>query len=300
MSLSFNSLKAIFESKSAKNPEPKKEQKKEVYNGQNIVSKAQNNIKTSQMTAQNITKEKPPQNNKKKINFEDFPKNPEDYIAKAKKIKHPIEGSQKIGNIENTSLVAYKYPGKINKKNEIIKTILFIGQSGTGKSTLINALLNFLLGVLTEDTFRYKIVFGDQKKAKDQTESQTVDIETYDIKSPLYPGIIFRLIDTPGFGDTGNVNQNQNPSGEKDEKDKEIFLEKFGTFFEKDFEKKCGKNLNAACFIVKASENRYNEFQQKIFERVTKIFATDVKENFLAIFTHNDSDIPNSIELMTK
>jgi len=108
------------------------------------------------------------------------------------------------------------------------------------------------------------------------------------------------LIDTPGFGDTGNVQNNQNVFEEKDLKDKEIFLKKFGTFFERDFEKKCGGSLTSACFIVKASENRYNEFQQKIIERVTQIFATDVKENFLSIFTHADTFNPDSKQLMTK
>ena len=301
ISSKVGSLLAVFDKKKANQPEPKTNQQKEVYNGQNIMTKKQNEIQKPQNTTQKkIEKEKSTKNDKIKIRIEDFPKNLEDYKAKAKEIKHPIEGSKKIGKIENSLLDAIKYPGKINIKNEVIKTILFIGQSGTGKSTLINALLNFFLGVLPEYKFRYQIVLGDKKKGKDQTESQTVNIDIYNIRSPLYPGIVFRFIDTPGFGDTGNVNNNQNPSEEKDKTDKEIFLERFGTFFQKDFEKKCGKTLNAACFIVKASENRYNEFQQKIFERVTKIFATDVKENFFAIFTHNDSNSPKSKELMQK
>ena len=243
ISSKVGSLLAIFDKNKANQPEPKTNQQNEVYNGQNIMKKKQNEIQKPQnITQKKIEKEK---SKNDKIRIEDFPKNLEDYKAKAKEIKHPIEGSKKIGKIENCLLDAIKYPGKINIKNEVIKTILFIGQSGTGKSTLINALLNFFLGVLPEYTFRYQIVLGDKKKGKDQTESQTVNIDIYNIRSPLYPGIVFRFIDTPGFGDTGNVNNNQNPSEEKDKTDKEIFLERFGTFFQKDFEKKCGKTLNA-------------------------------------------------------
>ena len=86
MSSSFNTLKAIFESKSAKHLEPKKNQQNEIYNGQNIISKDQNKIKntqTNQKKTQNLDEEKPPENDKKKLNIEYFPKNLEDYIAKA-------------------------------------------------------------------------------------------------------------------------------------------------------------------------------------------------------------------------
>lgn len=60
------------------------------------MTKKQNEAPKIQNTTQNkIEKEKLTKNDKIKIKIEDFPKNLQDYKAKAKEIKHPIEGSKK-------------------------------------------------------------------------------------------------------------------------------------------------------------------------------------------------------------
>ena len=51
-----------------------------------------------------------------------------------------------------------------------VLNIILIGQSGHGKSTLINTFANFLLGVNLFDKFRYVVV---SKEGGDQTKSQT-------------------------------------------------------------------------------------------------------------------------------
>jgi type IV secretory pathway ATPase VirB11/archaellum biosynthesis ATPase len=54
------------------------------------------------------------------------------------------------------------------KKN---RTIMVLGATGAGKSTLVNRMINYILGVTWDDTFRFKLV--DEGTAKSQAHSQT-------------------------------------------------------------------------------------------------------------------------------
>ena len=213
-----------------------------------------------------------------------FPKDFDDYINKSKKITHPIQNSKYIKTKENLKI--YQYIEDIKIKNEKLITILFVGETGSGKSTLINAFLNYLLGILKTYDFRYEIVKVFEND--DKTQSQTKEINTYFIRSPLYPGLIFRFIDTPGFADTKN---------EENEKEREI-SEKIMKFLGKFIDNE--ELLNAICFIVKYSTTRFNKYQKEIFSNVTKLFATDVKDNFITLFTFYMGSKISAKEIMTK
>ena len=52
-----------------------------------------------------------------------------------------------------------------------------------------------------EDPFRYKIIIENEDH---QTASITSKITSYYIKNPR-TNLVYRLIDTPGFGDTGGI-----------------------------------------------------------------------------------------------
>ena len=213
--------------------------------------------------------------------------------------KHPIYGSVKIDEIrgKKNNLDIYNYPLNIeySSKEETI-SILFVGQSGTGKSTFINAYINHLLDITSTDNIRYKIIFGDANKENDQTQSQTDYITIYNIRSPKYDNKVFQLIDTPGAGDTRNDNDKQISKLEKDKKEKE-YLKMYTELFSKEIGK-----LNSIVFVVKSSENRENEFQKRVIKLITDLFADDVSQNCLAILTHTDNDeiVPNAVQLLEK
>ena len=103
---------------------------------------------------------------------------------------------------EKNSLKIYKYPSQNFEIIDIIKckNIIVIGETGSGKTTLINSFINFLMNIKLTDDFRYVLI--DEGQNQNQKESQTSNINSYYIlpENKDFPPI--KIIDTPGFGDT--------------------------------------------------------------------------------------------------
>ena len=99
-----------------------------------------------------------------------------------------------------SNIKLYLYP-KITFSSEEennSKVILLIGQTGEGKTTFINALVNIYSGVAIEDNFRYLLVYDEDNS--DQTKSKTKDVNIYNIrpkKGLNFPPL--KIVDTPGL-----------------------------------------------------------------------------------------------------
>jgi len=98
-----------------------------------------------------------------------------------------------------------------SKKKVECKTILLMGATGSGKTTLINAMVNYILGVEFEDPFRFLLIKeeGSTSSPVDQAESQTSKVTAYELHHQEGFRIPFSLIivDTPGYGDTKGIDR---------------------------------------------------------------------------------------------
>ncbi len=85
-----------------------------------------------------------------------------------------------------------------------------MGETGSGKTTMINAMINFILGVEWEDDFRFVLV-DEQVRGASQAHSQTQEVTAYDLHYQDGFRIPFSLtiVDTPGFGDTRGFAQDK-------------------------------------------------------------------------------------------
>ncbi|XP_067234823.1 uncharacterized protein [Chanodichthys erythropterus] len=157
-------------------------------------------------------------------------------------------------------------------KNKPHKIILMVGETGTGKTTLINVMINYMLGVQREDKVWFEIT-DDQKKLH-QTSIITV-YEFYPQESP----IDLTIIDTPGYGGTHGI-----------DKDKEIAESLLSlSTSEKEIHE-----LHAVCLVIMAHQIRLSDRQIYIFDAVQSLFGRDIAENIVLLFTHSTGAPPKN------
>ncbi|XP_062330020.1 uncharacterized protein LOC134030369 [Osmerus eperlanus] len=161
------------------------------------------------------------------------------------------------------------------------KTIMLVGATGSGKTTLINAMINYILGVKQKDPVRFELV--PKESDKSQAHSQTSEITAYQINHCKDFAIDFSLtiIDTPGFGDTRGI-----------AKDKEIvdMVRKF-------FSAKDGiSSIDAVGFVTQSALVRLTPTQKYIFDSILSIFGKDIEDNIVLLATFADGQVPHVLQ----
>ena len=161
-----------------------------------------------------------------------------------------------------------------------------MGATGAGKSTLLDGFFNFLLGVKWEDPYRFKLVSlkpeEKERLKKDETASHTEWITAYTIPYRGGASILpydLNIIDTPGFGDTRGIEQDQR-----------IFAQ-MKCFFENSLHHGI-HTLSGVCFVVQAALPKLTPTQRYIFHQILAIFGKDIEENIFPLVTFCDAQKP--------
>ncbi|XP_028283137.1 uncharacterized protein LOC114449572 [Parambassis ranga] len=169
--------------------------------------------------------------------------------------------------------------GKENMRQN--RTIMLLGATGSGKSTLINAMINYIVGVEWKDCFRFRLIHEDQSTS--QAHSQTSEVTVYQINHQDGFRVPFSLtiIDTPGFGDTRGVARDK----EITEQIRRLFTSLNGV-----------TEIDAVCFVSQAALARLTPTQRYVFDSVLSIFGKDVEENIKMLITFADGKQPPVLE----
>ncbi|XP_077083248.1 uncharacterized protein LOC143736433 [Siphateles boraxobius] len=176
---------------------------------------------------------------------------------------------------ENGKVRKWTYGNKDTSKQN--KILLLVGETGVGKTTLINTMVNYLLGVKFEDEEWYEIT--EEEEASDQSQSQTSEITMYEVFHKKSP-ISLTIIDTPGYGDTRGL-----------ERDLEV-AENLSMLFQSN-DGVC--EVDAVCYVTQASKNRLSDRQNYVISSILSLFGKDIMNNIVFLVTHSDGLPPENV-----
>ena len=158
------------------------------------------------------------------------------------------------------------------------KVIMLVGAIGAGKSTLINSIANYILGVGWETQFRFKLI---EHENISQAHSQTSWITAYTFHAQKGSPIKYDLtiVDTPGFGDSRGI-----------ERDKEI------TRHIKHFFSVKPPNeidvIHGIGIVAQAALVRLTPTQKYVFDSIFSMFGKDIADNIFLMSTFADGQPP--------
>ncbi len=151
------------------------------------------------------------------------------------------------------------------------RTILFVGDSSSGKTALINALINYVLDVNLEDPFRFQLI----DPSKDDNQS---GVTVYDINFVKGMRIDYSLtiIDTPNYVEGQPV--------------KNVEITKT---IDKFFDVKNGiQQVNMVGFAVDSKSPNLMPIHFYIYCSLMTIFGNKIKENVYYLFNYDNHQKP--------
>uniref|UniRef100_A0A3B1JAY1 AIG1-type G domain-containing protein n=1 Tax=Astyanax mexicanus TaxID=7994 RepID=A0A3B1JAY1_ASTMX len=156
------------------------------------------------------------------------------------------------------------------------KTILMVGATGTGKSTLINAMVNYMLGVEFSDRIWCEII----ETKENQTDSHTKTVTVYDVHAEENP-FSLTVIDTPGYGGIEGIKEDLKITQSL----YELFKSKDGIH-----------EIDVACLVVSASTTRLTNTQRYVFDAILSLFGKDMEKNITVLITRSPKKPINAIK----
>ena len=217
------------------------------------------------------------------------------HVSKQRSVENPPDlGIQVNGATEQRISKNELIGSSLPVDDDEVINILLLGETGVGKSTFINAFANYLAFsslqqardsepvVLIPVSFtltsgqhfeEHNITFGECDPSSNEQfnkrgQSVTQQCRSYVFDLPHHQRRRVCIIDTPGFGDTRGI--------EQDDRNIEHIREYITQW----------KYLHAVCFLLKPNESRLNIFFRSCFDQLFSLLGPGVGANVMFCFTN--------------
>lgn len=204
----------------------------------------------------------------------------------ASEVNQLLEGQTTLAREENGFKIHYVLPQEEQEDRERgfrvftigqpsdqpTRCILLMGETGAGRTTFINAVINYLFGVRFEDSFRLQVK-EDTEETHMETESQTDLITAYVInhKEGMKHEYNYVFIDTPGLADTCGAQQQQDTRCRL----KAFLTSNFGV-----------NELSCVGLVAKASTDKNLDTEKAVLKEITSLLGDTVPDITHIIATH--------------
>ena len=182
--------------------------------------------------------------------------------------------------------------GPENRDKET-KVIMIVGCTGAGKSTLIDAITNHIIGVDFADDFRFRLINPSNTVTEaskgHHASSQTGWVTAYELRYQEGFQVDHNLviIDTPGYGDTRGIGQDHLITAQI----REFFGDPRGVGGIVD-------HIDAIGFVAKAADARLTSTSKYVFDSILSLFGKDVRDSIAVFATFADASLPPVLDAL--
>ena len=166
------------------------------------------------------------------------------------------------------------------------KFAILFGFTGSGKSTLINGMINHVLGVQWADPFRFCL--AKTWNTANQASNHTSPITAYTIHHVQGMRIDYDLtiIDTPSYGGTEGLEQ-----------DREV-ARIIVRYLNHQQRQPGSHSIDAVCFVTNSTESTLTPAQKYGLESAVSLFGRDIAGSFRLLVTIADEMMPPVLDAM--
>ncbi|XP_061587946.1 uncharacterized protein LOC133452562 [Cololabis saira] len=161
------------------------------------------------------------------------------------------------------------------------RTVVVMGVAGCGKSRLINAIINYIVGVEWKDDFRFTLM--DEDSCGSQPQTSEVAVYHVHHQDGFRIDHSLTIVNAPGLGGTAGI-----------ERDKLIVEHLRSLVSHQD----AVVDIDALCLVAPAASPRLTADQKYVFNSMLSIFGDDVLENMMILVTSADDQQPPVLDVI--